>query len=189
MKYPYLIGRKSKSSNLEFAGLLYIVLLILYIPNLLIFSLYLNEHTVSVGFFVLENIIYISLIFYIFISTYKMGIYLDEQGLYKKGVFLKRRVRPQSVKGIKVTKSIICKYKKGILNVEYLVPEADENGEYVYCMFFLKKIYDDMSKFNEGSIAFQTEYRECIIGVTNYDLPAINRLRELIPDLVVMYEE
>ncbi len=94
------------------------------------------------------------------------------------------------MKGIKITKDTMLKTNKGFWGATYSVPRVDENGNYVvYCMIFLKELYDDMLTYNRDHECFGWGYHECIMFKTVYDLPAINRLRELIPDLVVMYEE
>ena len=116
------------------------------------------------------------------------GVYIGKDCIWYRD-FVKRKIKPSKIVGIKVTKDSMLHTNKGFWGATYTVPRKDENGEYVYCMIFLKKLYDDMRTYNVHEEIFCMEYHECIMFKTVYDLPAINRLRELIPDLVVMYEE
>lgn len=123
------------------------------------------------------------LLIYLCIQIKNNGLYIEGDSIYYKDI-VKREIKPEKIKGIKITKDTMPEGTKS-----YFVPRVDENGNYVYCMIFLKELYDDMRTYNYDRDCFSSEYHECIMFITVYDLSAINRLRELIPDLVVMYEE
>ncbi len=138
--------------------------------------------------YIVGGVLLLISLLYLYIQAKKNGLYIEGDSIYYKDI-IRIKINPEKIKGIKITKDTMLKTNKGFWGATYSVPRVDENGNYVYCMIFLKELYDDMQTYNRDHECFSTEYHECIMFKTVYDLPAINRLREMIPDLVVMYEE
>ena len=192
MKYPHCIGLGDENS---FEGVLEVMvgdivflMWFAYPVNLILTGMMLQAGMINMGVFFAENIAFVlSCVLGVAFTNCK-GYYLDEEGVYRRR-FLKKRIDPKKIKGIKVTKIAIKKVKNDFFGTEYLTPMQDEDGNYVYCMILLNTVYEDMRTYNVHDYSFRREYHECIMHFTGYDLPAINRLRELNPDLIVMYEE
>ena len=147
-----------------------------------IFDIRRGEIKSSIHIAVFSMVLFL-LLLYIYKNALQNGLHIEGDSIYYKDI-VRRKIKPEKIKGIKITKDTMPEGTKS-----YFVPRVDENGNYVYCMIFLKELYDDMRTYNRDHQCFSSEYHECIMFKTVYDLPAINRLRELIPDLVVMYEE
>ena len=136
-------------------------------------------------------VVYVALAFFMCIMRRCIkvtGVYFEGDCIWYK-YFIKRKILPEKIHGVKVIKDSALQTEQGFFGATYTVPRKDKNGNYIYCMIFLKKLYEDMRTYNTNQKLFCMEYHECIMFKTEYDLEAINRLRELNPDLVVMYEE
>ena len=157
------------------------------IISIWLMTIYLGDNDIKVGIYIaIGGVLIFFLLFYLYKNALQNGLYIEGDSIYYKYI-MKFKINPQKIKGIKITKDTMS--KGNYTGHACKVPRVDENGNYVYCMIFLKKLYDDMRTYNVHEEIFCMEYHECIMFKTVYDLPAINRLRELIPDLVVMYEE
>ena len=192
MEYPHLIGMQENTTIEDITN--HVIeevirsIFIFFVPNFILTGIFMFYRAINPILFFVENAGCMILTIYFAVYSCKSGLYLDEEGIYIQGI-RKKRIEAKDVKGIKVTKYAIRKFKNDFLGAEYFTPMQDENGEYIYCMVLLNSVYSTMRTYNEEHISFCGKFEGCVIGMTGYDLPAINRLRELNPDLIVMYEE
>ena len=184
MKYLHHIGFLETEENCTYEELVKlatkwtsIVVCIVYSVSLIVTGMLIEKNEIHLLILTVGDIAVLLLCLNGIAYIKCRGFYIVKEEIFRWGILRHKKIPPKELKGIKVIRGSVRKHSKGY-----------KNGG-MYRMILLNTVHEDMRTYTGDFRSFKKSYRKYIIGMTRYDLPAINRLRELNPDLVVMYEE
>lgn len=166
--------KKSHVSMFTYIMVTYITMLVL----LIIIALKHNEIIVSLAFvFVLSTFITLMASKY-YAST---GLYIDGTNVYYKNI-ITRNVAVSDIAGIKIIQaySAVGKYR-GFYSLK------NNKGELLFSAILLKRIDDKIRRYQKGDMWFNANYRGQIICSVVYDKDAIDYLKYLNPNIMIIY--
>ena len=118
----------------------------------------------------------------------KFGLIISEDTICYKG-WRKKEISPQNIKAIRISKAVI---QIGHHYSKY-IDMKDSDGNQLYTMFLLHTYYPwDMHQPDAptaGDLSFDACHRQCIFCYAIYDQNAVDYLKTLNPDIVVIPPE
>ncbi len=118
----------------------------------------------------------------------KFGLHISENTICYKG-WRKKEISPQNIKAIRISKAVM---QIGSRYSRY-IDMKDSDGNQLYTMFLLHTYYPwDMHQPDApttGDLTFEACHRQCIFSRTMYDQKAVDYLKTLNPEIVVIPPE